>query len=192
MKKLITTSIRVCCVGALCALAGNAFAAGVTDVATFTFAVGTSTTDPGLPANEWNEEHGDIGIAYEAGELELHYHFDEGLNGSGSEAEFEPDEVYIRVADEAILDPPVDIPFLGTTAAQDAWVLPQNGTDAEDLGVPFVGLATEELDPLTFSSVDLFLTGFSGPAGGPIRPLAEQYIGTAHRIHADQRRDHVG
>ncbi|MEM9588869.1 MAG: choice-of-anchor M domain-containing protein, partial [Planctomycetota bacterium] len=58
------------------------------------------------------------------------------------------------------------VSFLGTTTGQDIWVLPQDATGpggAETLGLPFVGIATEELSPSTFSSVDITLTNFSGP-----------------------------
>jgi len=169
MKNLIKYAIRLCCVGAVCALAGNASAAGftVTDTATFTFVVGSSTTGP-AGAAEWTEEHGDIGIEYEGGtDFELHYHFEDGVNGVPPEdIELEPDDAYIRVADAAKISPAPSLSFLNPGGG-DIWVLPQSNSGpggAGTLGVPYVGLATEELNPGQFPfGVDWELSAFSGP-----------------------------
>ncbi|WP_436717242.1 choice-of-anchor M domain-containing protein [Roseiconus lacunae] len=145
MKRLITKSLLASIASAICVLAGNTSAATV---------------------NEYFVDHGDIGIAYEDNELELHYHFEDGFNGVGPEVEFEPNEVYIRVSDAAKLTTTNDLGFLGTTAGDEIWILPQGNTGssgAGSLGVPFVGLATEELDSTDFISVDLSMTNFNGP-----------------------------
>ncbi|KAA1261220.1 hypothetical protein LF1_37660 [Rubripirellula obstinata] len=142
MRNLFTKSIHLCCFAALSLLASNASAA----------------------VTEWFEEHGDIGIGYEGGnELELHYHFEDGVNGSdpGSDLELEPNQAYIRVADNAFRT--------NSLGGQNYWVLPEsnsNGsmTGAEDLGLPFVGLAAEELEASDFTSdITLTLTDFNGP-----------------------------
>ena len=111
---------------------------------------------------EYTDGHGDIGLAFENGELELHYHFGDGavLDGSSliGDAEFDPDEAYVRVADAARSVVNGSVPFLGLTAGDEAWVLPQSNTT----GLPFLGIAAEELDS-SFSSASLTLSSFSGP-----------------------------
>lgn len=111
---------------------------------------------------EYTSGHGDIGLAFEDGELELHYHFDNTavLDGSSpmSEIEFEPDEIYVRLGDDTRGTATSSIAFLGLSAGDDAWVLPQNFTT----GLPFLGIAADELDS-TFSAASLSLTSFSGP-----------------------------
>ncbi|MFN3190267.1 MAG: choice-of-anchor M domain-containing protein [Aureliella sp.] len=161
MKNLIKHSLRICCsLSVICALAGSASAEIFVDTATFTFVVGDSTDGPGGGVFEWNQEHGDIGVAFEAGELELHYHFEDGLNGTGPEVEYEPGEVFVRVADNTSVTDDGLIPLVG---GDTAFILPQSGTLADSLGVPFVGIASEELDPGFFSSLDIALTDFDGP-----------------------------
>ncbi|MEM6692661.1 MAG: choice-of-anchor M domain-containing protein, partial [Planctomycetota bacterium] len=115
---------------------------------------------------EWFEEHGDIAIGFEAGELELHYHFEDGFNGIGPEVEFEPDEAYIRASDATRVENITSaLPFLGAAAGSDIWVLPQSNSGpqgADALGVPFVGIAAE-LDGPPFVSAELLLTDVTGP-----------------------------
>ncbi|MEM6365501.1 MAG: choice-of-anchor M domain-containing protein [Planctomycetota bacterium] len=144
MKSFITGFARVCGLVAVCALASNASADFVT----------------------WHKEHGDIGIAFEDGELELHFHFEDGLNGRGPEVEFDPGQVYVRVGDSARETVGGPVPFLGVDTGEDIWILPQGNTGAngaDALGLPFMGIATEELSPADFTSMSLSLTGFSGP-----------------------------
>lgn len=129
--------ISSCCVGLMSALAGKGSAAVV----------------------GYNTGHGDLGIAYEGGELELHYHFEDGLNESGPEVEYAPDEVLVRAPDASMVTTTEGLPFLGTSSGDMIWVLPEG----EEAGVPFFGIGTDELDPLEVSSLELSLTGFSGP-----------------------------
>ncbi|QDV62395.1 choice-of-anchor M domain-containing protein [Crateriforma conspicua] len=162
MKYLRKSLIPLCCLGALCVTAGTASAATVTDTAVFTFVVGDAPYTGTGSANEWNTGHGDIGVGYEGGELELHYHFEDGLNGSApnSDLELEPGEAYMRASSATRNVTTGDIPFLGTQTGDFVWVLPQSNT----MGIPFVGLAAEELtNPPITSDVTLSLTGFSGP-----------------------------
>lgn len=107
---------------------------------------------------QYLDGHGDIGIGDEGGSLELHYHFEDGLNETGPEAEFEPAEVYVRVGDAAMITTTADVSFLGTTTGDPLWILPE----VEQAGLPFLGIGTDELSA-AFTSVDLTLTGFNGP-----------------------------
>ena len=116
---------------------------------------------PALAAyeTEWSAGHGDIGLAFEDGELELHYHFESGavLNGTPVDGtanpdgvELEPDEAYVRVGDNTFS------PTYNNGAG--AYLLPQNSAS----GIPFVGLASEELDNTGYSNATVTLTAFSG------------------------------
>ena len=114
---------------------------------------------------EFVSGHGDIGIGFEDGELEPHYHLGEddpaNVNGpSGSivvgDQEFEPDEMYVRVATSSF------------DTSKNAYVLPPFGNLAASQGVPFLGIASEELfvDGVAeqpFSNVLVSLDSFSGP-----------------------------
>lgn len=119
---------------------------------------------------EFSSGHGDMGLALKPNNsLFLHYHFGAGsvLNGSalgpGEDAEYAPNEVFVRVADAAQTFPGVAVPFLSTGASDPVWTLPQGTPGA----LPFLGLAAEELDILDFASAGCFrLTGFTGPVGG--------------------------
>lgn len=118
---------------------------------------------------EYTAGHADIGLALEGpGQLFLHYHFGVGsalLNGvpaTVANEELDPSEAYVRVSDANIVTLPAPVDFLGTLAGDQAWVLPQGSTP----GVPFFGIATEDLDPMQFTSAGFRLTGMRGPVGG--------------------------
>ncbi|TWT68772.1 choice-of-anchor M domain-containing protein [Crateriforma conspicua] len=162
MKYLRKSLIPLCCLGALCVTAGTASAATVTDTATFIFVVGDDPYTETGSANEWSTGHGDIGVGYHDGELELHYHFVDGLNDSApnSDLELEPHEAYIRAASSTSSITSGPISFLGTNTGDTIWRLPQSNT----AGIPFIGIAGEELtNPPITSDVTLSLTRFSGP-----------------------------
>ncbi|TWU59382.1 hypothetical protein Poly51_21700 [Rubripirellula tenax] len=112
---------------------------------------------------EYSSGHGDIGLAFEDGELELHYHFGDGavLDGAplAGEIEFAPDEAYVRVGDNAQTNVTGNVPFLGLTSGDPVWTLPSTSIS----GRPFLGIASEELSAADFSSATLSLTAFSGP-----------------------------
>lgn len=116
------------------------------------------------PTIEYSTGHGDIGLAYEGtDDLFLHYHIPSPGNGqldpAQTDDEFEPSDIYVRVADAAIQNPGVAVPFLGTGASDPIWVLPQGSPGA----LPFLGFATEELSSSDFSAASWEMTAFSGP-----------------------------
>jgi surface-anchored protein len=115
-------------------------------------------------SNIFTSGHADIGVGLEDDELFLHYHF-EGATVNGSvvnDEEFEPGDVTTVVAESlrTTLGPGQSLPFLGLSAGDQVSILPQVNTP----GVPFLGLATEELldsdwtTPITFA-----LVAVSGP-----------------------------
>jgi len=115
---------------------------------------------------EFSAGHGDIGLAIEEGGLELHYHFEDNavLNGQvqTGESELGPDEAYVRVGDGGLVTVTGDFDPLNLEAGNSYFLLSANGTDADAAGVPFLGIATEELGG-DFSSATFELTSFSGP-----------------------------
>ncbi|MGE3818505.1 MAG: choice-of-anchor M domain-containing protein [Isosphaeraceae bacterium] len=114
--------------------------------------------------NTYSAGHADLGVAYEDGVgLFLHYHFGTGavINGVplSSGAEYAPDEVTTIVSDANRMTPGSTIPFLGNGPSDPVWVLPASNV----LGVPFLGIGTEELDPFDgWSAVTFALSGYSG------------------------------
>lgn len=116
----------------------------------------------------WKSGHGDIGVAYENAQLELHYHFhggatfEDGTVVGPAGDEYEPGDVYTRVA-----DPPFNRPdgsqwdILGAAAGSPIWFLPQS----QDVNKPYVGIASEELGD-EWSNITWALTDFTGPTGG--------------------------
>lgn len=111
---------------------------------------------------EYSLGHADIGLAYEGGELELHYHFGSGavLDGTPSlvDLELQPEAAYVRVPDSAVRMPGV-VPFLGTSVTDPVWVLPPSNTS----GLPFLGIAAEDLESSEIASATISLTDFRGP-----------------------------
>jgi surface-anchored protein len=98
----------------------------------------------------------DIGIAYEAGDWDLHAH------DEGTDIEYKPDEVTLVAKSGAKSVIPNDpaFAFLGTPG-DPIWVLPQ----VEDPNLLFLGLATEEIEDGVFvgDEIDLALVSVSGP-----------------------------
>lgn len=115
----------------------------------------------------YSKGHGDIGIAYEGGAFEPHWHLHAGavVDGTplGADDEFEPDALVALVPGPSIARPAgATWDFLGAAAGDPIWFLPQSA----DPGKPFLGIASEELNPTDWTSLTLSLVGISGPAGG--------------------------
>lgn len=125
-------------------------------------------------SNLYTAGHGDIGVGYENGNLFLHYHFASNavINGSplGTDVEIDPGDATTVVPASwraGSQSSPFSRPagsewdFLGNSAGQSVWFLPQSGV----AGLPFLGIATEELDPsdwsgpITWSVTGLTYTG---------------------------------
>ena len=100
---------------------------------------------------EYSAGHADIGVAYEGGELELHYHFGINaiINGGALTADLEasPFEAYVRVPDSLynadFASGASAFDFTGRTNSDpDLWLLPQSNPG----NAPFLGIASEELN----------------------------------------------
>lgn len=103
-------------------------------------------------------DHADLGIGYEAGALELHWHLEDlGL-------EYAPDEAYAFIPLSSTFTRPADAAwdFTGALAGADLFVAP--GTDQTPT-VLFLGLGSEEITDGTFqgNSLSFSLSGVSGP-----------------------------
>jgi surface-anchored protein len=106
----------------------------------------------------WTAGHGDLGIGYEDGALEPHWHLgedNESVTLDGASGPLGPDgEEY--EADEIT---PVTS-FTDTIGGSFYYVFPLT----EDPTTPFIGFGTEELNPLDWlGDIVLTLTGVSGP-----------------------------
>lgn len=105
-------------------------------------------------------DHADIGLAFEAGTLDLHVHDHE------NEVEYHPDEALLFVGMEAIVsregaaaDPAYN--FLGVNVGESFFVLPE----VENTDLLFLGIAGEEIAPGSFQggAAQLQLVAVNGP-----------------------------
>jgi len=112
--------------------------------------------------------HGDIGIAYEGGALEPHVHIHDGsivdgvpVNNPPDGEEYDPGDILIFVSNPSVPRPAgAQWDFIGVSAAAPIWYLPQT----EDPAKPWLGIASEELDPGDWTGpLTITLTGASGP-----------------------------
>lgn len=126
---------------------------------TFIFDVGSST---------WTDGHGDIGLGYHDGELELHLHLHEGAVVDGEildeDAEPDPASTLVAVSNAAsLLSTPELAAGTGVAAGERMWVLPA----VRRAGLPFVGFGGEELAPQEWTGdLHLDLVGVESPSGG--------------------------
>jgi len=116
-------------------------------------------------AGNYSLGHADIRAYYDGGELKLRYQ----LNGSalvdgepadpvtGTEpASFGLDELVTWIPDVSIALPPGDsrFDFLGASPDASVWLIPEGGTEAEALGLPWLGFSTEELQHDDWAGLD--------------------------------------
>lgn len=131
----------------------------------------------------YSKGHGDLGIAYEDGVFEPHWHLHSGAVVDGTplaeDGEFAPHEMQALVPDPSIARPSGSAwDFLGVTAGASVWFLPQG----EDVNKPFLGIASEELEPAEWTSLTLSLVGVSGPAGGELSLWENDFAGPAVKL----------
>ena len=125
-------------------------------------ALGTSTQAQSFV---YSAGHGDIGLAYDAGALELHGHLHAGavVDGValGADAEYTPSGFTILVPDPSIARPAgATWDFTGATSGAPLWFLPQS----QDASKPFLGFGSEELVPAEWTgSISITLDSVSGP-----------------------------
>lgn len=133
-------------------------------------ALGVTSTErngplfPGSPFFVLDEGHVDaIDAAFEDGEIGITVH-DESVE---PDVERDPAQVILVVKPSAKIQVPDSrFAFLGPVGAT-VWLLPQDQLDAQALGLLFLGLSTEEIEPGTFvgDTVDFRFRRVTGPDG---------------------------
>jgi len=142
----------------------------------------------------WTAGHGDVGIGYEAGELEPHWHLGEdnetvvldGVSqtfGSGG-TEFEAGDIIAEGDRIETRQSGTSWDFIGVSSGLDFYVFPQT----EDPTVPFVGIGMEELNAADWNGdITLTLTGITGTgvaAGGFFSLYTVDGLGTPTALMA--------
>lgn len=137
--------------------------------ASVTFAILASSASAQTPAR-FTAGHGDIGVAFEAGQLISHWHIDGGtVDGiPRSDEEFSPGGLVAGLGDDATAirqssSPGRDWDPIGVAAGETFWRIPSVSTS----NIPFLGFAAEEgFDPADWSGGIVFtLTGLTAPGG---------------------------
>jgi surface-anchored protein len=111
----------------------------------------------------YTDGHGDFGIAYEGGNFHFHFHA-EGATVDGIERddeEFELADVITVASTDAMLTLPVNFAPLDAQAGDAIWVLPE----VQNMTLPFLGLATEELNPADWGNISFTLGAVTSPSG---------------------------
>ncbi len=126
-------------------------------------------------AQLWTSGHGDIGVALEdegsGPEFHLHAHLHPGAAVDGSplaaDEEYGAGQIIINVPLLTKISAPDNAALTAGTGAatgEDLWILSQNNPGSDP--VPFVGIATEELDPTDWTTDISFTLGVvTSPSG---------------------------
>ena len=115
----------------------------------------------------YTEGHADLGVAYEGGFLNFHFH-GEGAVVDGIEVgdqEYDPADIIITGGPtaELVLPENFDMPGLGKSAGETIFVLPWTQED----GLPYLGTSSEELNPGEWTGGITFTLGnVVSPSGG--------------------------
>jgi surface-anchored protein len=116
-------------------------------------------------------DHVDLGIGYDAGALELHWHDEEGG------VEYAPDEAYAFIPLLSSIPRPAGAQwdFTGAIEGGAIYVAPETSTG----GVIFLGLGSEEIADGTFvaNTVTFRLDSVSGPGGGVFALWQTDFLG---------------
>lgn len=107
----------------------------------------------------YTEGHADLGVGYHGGVLDFHFH-GEGAVINGIEVddqEYDPADIIITggAATELVLPEFFDMPGLGKSAGDTIYVLPWVQED----GLPYLGTASEELNPAEWAGGITFTLG---------------------------------
>jgi len=134
----------------------------------------------------WTAGHGDLGIGYDAGDLDLHVHLHTGATVDNvaitdlDGAEYAPGDALPQIPfAKSLARPPGETwDFFGVSSGQPVWIFPQT----EDSELPFIGFGAEELAPGDWSTpFTITLTGLAGSgatAGGKFSVYQTDIFGT--------------
>ena len=115
----------------------------------------------------YTEGHAGIGLAYEAGAWDLHFHAGGATIGGVvyPDQEFEPGEVVTVVPNTSTIARPAGTEWepIGADAGETVWIIP----DTSQPGVPFLGFGSHEITLGEFvnDAIDVALTGLVAPSG---------------------------
>ncbi|MDQ8194450.1 choice-of-anchor M domain-containing protein [Coraliomargarita sp. SDUM461004] len=117
----------------------------------------------------WTAGHGDLGVALEDGtDFHFHAHLHTGAIVDGvaltEDEEYDAGDIIINVPESLKASMPNNttlIPATGAAEGEDIWILPQSNT----VGIPFVGIASEELEASDWSSITFTLGTVTSPSG---------------------------
>ena len=136
-------------------------------------ALATALLPSAHAASAFTGGHGDIGVDYEGpGDLHLHLHLGEAGDPAivdGAEVvdgKYDPPEIDIVVPATGLVVLGSDVSFLGATSGQSIWLLPGSGTSADAIGAPFLGWATEDLNPADWVGNIVFTLNFATSPSG--------------------------
>ena len=116
--------------------------------------------------------HGDFAVHLHDGEFEFGYHLGEGDDTATvggvivNDAEYEADELQVRVSESVVVPAGTDSALLSGTAATVGSTLYLISQDSDGVGSVILGLGTEELEQdagVTWSDVVYTLNGSTGP-----------------------------
>jgi surface-anchored protein len=114
--------------------------------------------------------HADLGVAFEGGALELHWHVDED-----PVLELAPGDAYgALAAGDSLARPPGTVwDFLGTASGQPVWLLPAS----QDINKLYLGLGAEDIaaGDLDGDTVSLRLVNLSAPSGAHVAVWSESF-----------------
>jgi surface-anchored protein len=130
-------------------------------------------TNPSFAAQFYTSGHADLGIGYADGEFDIHVHA-EGATIGGvfyADEEFEAEDVIIFVSPATLESRPGNfLPLLnfdpiGVAAGANFYKLPQTNAEATLEGVPFLGIATEEIGDGVFvgNTITIAVESVVGP-----------------------------
>lgn len=118
--------------------------------------------------------HGDIRAYYEDDELQLRYQLDGGAVVDGQPVDpdnydpvsFSLGDLIVSIADVPLQSPDSRFDFTGASVGEDLWLIPEGGSEAQALSVPWLGFSTEELafdDSWSGNQLQVNLISATGP-----------------------------
>jgi surface-anchored protein len=121
---------------------------------------------PASAAVIYSAGHADLGVAYEDGAFDFHFHGEgaiiDGVEVDDQEYAASDVIIYAGPASTLVLPDGFDMPGLGKSAGDTIWVLPWTEED----GLPFLGTASEELNSADWvGGITFTLGNVTSPSG---------------------------
>ncbi len=142
----------------------------------FTYLIATLSAlavRPAMAAELYTSGHADLGIGFKNGAFDIHVHAEGATIGGTfySDAEFESEDVIIFVSPATLESrspnflPVLNFDPIGVAAGENFYKLPQTNAEATNEGVPFLGIATEEIEDGVFvgNTITIAIDSVVGP-----------------------------